>query len=414
MSGPVAFILKGYPRLSETFIAEEIASLEEAGMDIRVVSLRHPTDAKIHPVHRAIRAPVSYLPEYLHREPWRVARALWRVRAAPGLRSAWRAFAADLRRDRSRNRVRRFGQALVLAAELPAEVRRLHAHFIHTPASVTAYAASIREVQWSCSAHAKDIWTSPDWDLAQKLRDALFTVTCTAAGRTRLQALAPLGRTVALVHHGLKLDRFVPLPVFRSPRDGGDPKAPVRVLSVGRAVEKKGFDLLVQALARLPPELAWRCVHIGGGPLRPVLQAQAAAAGLGERIAWRGAQDQEAVLAAYREADLFVLPCRIAADGDRDGLPNVLVEAQSQSLACLSTAVSGVAELIEAERTGLIVPPDDVPALADALLRLIGDPALRKRLGRAAVQRVRSQFDARASTAQLLALFGVARRADAA
>ena len=414
MSAPVAFILKGYPRLSETFIAEEIASLEEAGMDIRIVSLRHPTDAKIHPVHRDIRAPVSYLPEYLHQEPWRVMRALWRLRAIPGLRSAWRAFAADLRRDLSRHRVRRFGQALVLAAELPLEVRRLHAHFIHTPASVTAYAARIRELPWSCSAHAKDIWTSPDWELAQKLRDTLFTVTCTDAGRTRLQTLVPPGRSVALVHHGLKLDRFVPLPVFRSPRDGRDPKAPVRILSVGRAVEKKGFDLLVQALANLPPELAWQWTHIGGGPLRPALQAQAAAAKLGQRIEWRGAQDQEAVLSAYREADLFVLPCRIAADGDRDGLPNVLVEAQSQGLACLSTAVSGVTELIQAERTGLIVPPDDVPALADALLRLIRDPALRKRLGRAAVQRVQSKFDARASTAQLLALFGVARRADAA
>lgn len=414
VSRAVAFILKGYPRLSETFIAEEIASLEEAGMDIRIIALRHPTDTKTHPVHRAIRAPVSYLPEYLHREPWRVVRALWRLRGAPGLRRAWRDFAADLRRDISRNRVRRFGQAVVLAAELPIEVGRLHAHFIHTPASVTSYAASICGLPWSCSAHAKDIWTSPDWDLAQKLRDAVFTVTCTAAGHARLQALAPSGKTIALVHHGLKLDRFVPLPVFRSPRDGSDSKMPVRILSVGRAVEKKGFDLLVQALAGLPSEVAWRWSHIGGGPLRPALQAQATAAGLVTRIEWRGAQDQEAVLAAYREADLFVLPCRIAADGDRDGLPNVLVEAQSQSLACLSTAVSGVTELIDAERTGLIVPPEDVTALTAGLLRLIRDPALRKRLGRAAARRVQSQFDARSSTTQLLALFGDARQADAA
>ena len=405
MSGAIAFVLKGYPRLSETFIAEEIASLEQAGLDIRIVSLRHPTDTKVHPVHRSIRASVSYLPEYLHHEPWRVVRATWRLRRARGLGAVLRRFSVDLRRDLTRNRVRRLGQALVLAAELPAEVTRLHAHFIHTPASVVSYASGLTGLPWSCSAHAKDIWTSPDWDLAQKLAATRFTVTCTAVGQARLQALAPAGRPVALVHHGLRLDRFVPLTPLPSRRDGTDAAAPVRILSVGRAVEKKGFDLLIRALAALPPALAWQWTHIGGGPLRPALEAQADAAGLDGRVAWRGAQDQEAVLAAYREADLFVLPCRIARDGDRDGLPNVLVEAQSQSLACLSTDVAGVAELIDPERTGVLVPPDDVDALAAALLCLIGDPETRRRLGSAAARRVRDSFDAKASTARLIALF---------
>jgi glycosyltransferase involved in cell wall biosynthesis len=413
LSGAVAFVLKGYPRLSETFIAEEILSLEQAGMDLRIISLRHPTDGKIHPVHRAIRAPLSYLPEYLHREPLRVLRGIWRVRVRPGFAAALRQFAADLRRDVSRNRLRRFGQACVLAAELPDDVARLHAHFIHTPASVTAYAALITGLPWSCSAHAKDIWTSPAWELAQKLRAALFTVTCTAAGQARLHAAAS-DRPVALVHHGLRLDRFSPLVYAPAARDGSDLSSPVRILSVGRAVEKKGFDLLIAALARLPPELAWRWTHIGGGPLRGTLEAQAAAIGVADRVAWRGAQDQDAVLAAYRAADLFVLPCRVAADGDRDGLPNVLVEAQSQSLACLSTDVSGVTELVQHARTGVIVPPDDVEALAAALLQLIRDPALRSRLGRAGAQHVHACFDARRSTAKLLDLFGVGRRADAA
>ena len=204
----------------------------------------------------------------------------------------------------------------------------------------------------------------------------------------------------------------MPLSLPPSRRNGTDPTHPVRLLSVGRAVEKKGFDLLIRALARLPAELAWRWTHIGGGPLRAGLEAQAVAAGVSERITWRGAHDQEAVLAAYRDADAFVLPCRIATDGDRDGLPNVLVEAQSQGLPCLSTYVSGVTELIVAERTGLMVPAEDVEALAAALLRLIVDPPLRARLGRAAAQRVQNQFDLRASTAKLL--FAVPRRADAA
>ena len=410
----IAFVLKGYPRLSETFIAEEILALEQAGLDLRIVSLRHPTDRKVHPVHRAIRAPVTYLPEYLHREPLRVLRSIWRAREQPGFRVALRQFATDLSRDLTRNRVRRFGQACVLAIELPADVGRLHAHFIHTPASVVAYAAAMTGLPWSCSAHAKDIWTSPDWDLAQKLRSAAFTVTCTAAGQQRLQALAPIGRPVALVHHGLRLDRFVPLALPPMQRDGTDAGLPVRILSVGRAVEKKGFDLLIEAMATLPAGLHWRWTHIGGGPLRSALQAQAVSAGLDARIAWRGAQDQEAVLAAYRAADLFVLPCRIAADGDRDGLPNVLVEAQSQGLACLSTAVSGVTELIQADRTGVVVPPDDVRALASALERLIVDPALRTRLGRAGTGRVQAHFDLRTATAKLLDLFGASSRADAA
>ena len=176
---PVAIVLKGYPRLSEGFFAEELLGLERMGFDLRLVALRHPTDGRVHPVHRAIGAPVSYLPEYLHREPWRVLKACWRWRGTPGFARAWRLFRADLRRDLTRNRIRRLGQALVMAAELSPEVRRLHAHFIHTPASVTAYAAAILDLPWSCSAHAKDIWTSPDWELTGKLAAARWTTKTT-------------------------------------------------------------------------------------------------------------------------------------------------------------------------------------------------------------------------------------------
>lgn len=403
MSAPVAFVLKGYPRLSETFIAEEILGLEQAGLDIRIVALRRPTDAKRHPVHDAIRAPVTYLPEYLHQEPWRVLRAVWALRRQPGLRAAWRQFRADLPRDASRNRVRRLGQALVLAAELPEDVRRLHAHFIHTPASVTRYAALVLGLPWSCSAHAKDIWTSPAWELREKLGAARFAVTCTAAGQQRLQELAPAGTTVRLVYHGLRLDRFRPLVLPREPRDGSVSDAPVRLLAVGRAVAKKGFDVLLEALARLPP--AWTLTHVGGGPLLDELKGRAATLGLSDRVAFLGPQDQTVVLAQYRAADLFVLPCRVARDGDRDGLPNVLVEAQSQGLACVSTTAGGAAELIEPEVNGLMVAPDDVEGLAAALARLIADPACRQRFGRAGAARVARHFDARVGFAALGALF---------
>src|SRR5262249_27968026 len=148
---------------------------------------------------------------------------------------------------------------------------------------------------------------------------------------------APSDERVTLIYHGLDGTRFPSPPRRTSSRDGGDAADPVRLLSVGRAVAKKGYDDLLTALARLPRDLAWRLTHIGGGPLLPGLRRQATELGLSDRIEWRGAQAQEAVLAAYREADLFVLASRISADGDRDGLPNVLLEAQSQRLAVVST-----------------------------------------------------------------------------
>ena len=414
MTAPYVFVLKGYPRLSETFIAEEILGLERRGFDIRIVALRRPTDDRIHPVHRDIRAPVAYLPEYLHDAPLRVLGAWWRVRRRPGYGAARRQFLADLRRDPTRNRLRRFGQALVLADEMPGGAAHLHAHFIHTPASVVAYAALLAGLPWTCSAHAKDIWTSADWDLAGKLAAARWTVTCTRTGRDRLDALSPPDRPVRLNYHGLALDRFRPLPLLRPRRDGSDAADPVRLLAVGRAVEKKGFDLLVEALARLPRDRHWRLVHVGGGPALAGLKARAAAAGIAERIAWLGPRDQAAVLQHYREADLFVLPCRVTGDGDRDGLPNVLVEAQSQGLACLSTEVGGVPELIEDGVNGRLVPPDDPGALADALGTLIGDPDRRRAFGRAGQQRVARDFDSAASLDALARLFGGGAVADQA
>ena len=391
-NAPVAFVLKGYPRLSETFIAQEIQALEQRGVRICLFSLRHPTDDAKHPVHGEIRAPVIYLPEYLHHQPLRVL-AAWRlVRKARGYRQALATWLSDFRRDPTRNRLRRFGQAIVLAHDLPGDVRWLHAHFLHTPASVTRYAALMRELPWSVSAHAKDIWTTPEWEKREKLSDCRWLVTCTRLGADHLAALAPDPAKVSLVYHGLDAARF-PLPQ-RAPsmRDGSNPADPVRLLSVGRAVEKKGYEVLLQALAMLPPTVSWRMVHIGGGPLLVRLKQTAKKFGLDPHIHWMGPQAQHAVLEQYRVADGFVLAARVAADGDRDGLPNVLMEAHSQGLASVSTRVGGVAELIIGGETGLLVEPDDAVALAAALERVIGDPSLRVRLGATAMTRVRTHF----------------------
>lgn len=401
----LVIVLKGYPRLSETFIAQEILGLEQSGFELQLVSLRHPTDSRRHAVHDEIQAPVNYLPEYLHEEPVRVFRSLLRARKLPGFAAAFKAFRDDLRHDRTRNRVRRFGQAMVLAAEWPADAHWVYAHFIHTPASVAAYAARMLEVPWSVSAHAKDIWTSSDRELSTKLDSARWAVTCTAFGHRHLQSLASHPETVHLSYHGIDLQRFPAHQRPESVRDGSDAEDPVVILSVGRAVDKKGFDTLLRALAALPAELHWRFVHVGNGAERAKLQALAAELGIEQRISWLGAIDQSEVLANYWSSDLFVLACRVSDDGDRDGLPNVLVEAASQGLPCLSTRVSAIPELFTDGENALLVESEDVPALSAALARAITQPRLRDRLGAAAQDKVRSKLDHHASIAQLKDLF---------
>lgn len=404
----VAIVLKGYPRLSETFIAQEIHALEARGLDLMIVSLREPTEDGTHPVHGEIRAAVNYLPEYLYRQPMRVLRAAWAVRHHRGLGAASRAWLRDLCRDPTANRVRRFGQALVLAHELPVSVRHLHAHFIHTPGSVTRYAALLSGLPWSCSAHAKDIWTLPAWEKAEKLAACRWAVTCTAANLRHLRTLAPQPERVELVYHGLDFRRFPQPRARRTPRDGGDPADPVVILSVGRAVAKKGYEDLLEALARLPAQRSWRLVHVGGGPLCDRLGRRAQALGIAGRVLWQGPLAQGEVLRRYRMADLFVLACRIGEDGDRDGLPNVLVEALSQKLACVSTRVSGIPELIDDGVSGLLVPQRDISALSAAIDALVTDPKQRARLGACGFQAVRRDFSLEAGIERLARKLGAA------
>ncbi|RFB84874.1 colanic acid biosynthesis glycosyltransferase WcaL [Rhizobium leguminosarum bv. trifolii] len=401
----ILVVLKGYPRLSETFIAQELLGLERAGFDLTLISMRRPTDKKRHPVHDEIKARVVYLPEYLHEEPIRVLKGLVAGFSRPGFKALFKRFLADLKRDLSRNRFRRLGQALVLGREWPDGGEWLHAHFIHTPASVTEYASILTGTPWTCSAHAKDIWTSPDWELQEKLGSARWAVTCTRTGYEHMRTLTSRKDAVHLSYHGLDLARFGHFAGERSQRTGDSPDDPALILSVGRAVEKKGYDVLLRALALLPADLHWRMDHIGGGEALAKLKALASELGLSHRIVWKGAMAQEDVLDHYRRADLFALACRIAANGDRDGLPNVLVEASSQRLVCVSTDVSGVPELLRDGENGLVVPPEDPALLAKALTAAIRDPALRKRLGDAAEKRVRDDFDYHSSIRQLSGLF---------
>ncbi len=399
---PLAIVVKGWPRLSETFIAQELAALEDSGHDFDIWSLRHPTDKKRHPLHDRIKARVRYLPEYLHEEPERV----WRARAAaqmlPGYSEAFRIWRADLARDLTHNRIRRFGQACVLATELPEGTQALYAHFMHTPSSVARYAAIMRGLPWSFSAHAKDIWTSDEWEKREKLsaatHGAVFGATCTGFGAEHLREMADDPARVDLVYHGLDLTRF-PAPPARALRNVTHP---FHMMSVGRLVEKKGFDRLIAAFAQLPADLDWHWTHIGGGSLKDALQAQAESAGIADRMTWRGACDQPEVIEAMRAADLFVLPSRIAEDGDRDGLPNVLMEAASQMLPILSTPVSAIPEFIDSGTHGLLVE-DDPGKLAAAICDLAGDSARTHAYAIAAHDRLVGEFGMAPGIARLSA-----------
>lgn len=390
----LAVVMKGYPRLSETFVAQELLGLQRRGLRFEIWPLRHPTDRTVHPMHREITAPVHYLPEYLHREPLRVLKGLGYVLLRRTAGKLLLAALADLRRDLTVDRLRRFGQACVLARELSPQIRHLYVHFLHTPASVVRYAAIARGLSWSFSAHAKDIWTTPDWEKREKISEAQWGVTCTRDGHGELMRLADRPDAVELVYHGLDLSRFPPPPAARSPRDGSSSNDPVRLITIGRAVEKKGFDDLLSALALLPQTLHWRLTHIGGGELIETLGAMASRLGLDQRIEWLGPQAQTEVIERLRQADLFVLPSKQAAGGDRDGLPNVVMEAASQALPIVATDFAGIPEFVRDGVEGWLTPAADAPALAARIKQLIEAPAERQHLGAAAYERLTGAFSA--------------------
>jgi glycosyltransferase involved in cell wall biosynthesis len=393
----IAVVVKCWPRLSETFIAQEMAGLEARGLRLVIYSLRLPTDPAIHPVHARVKAPIVYLPEYLKNDPLRVLRAWWKARKLPGYRTARARFLKDLARDRTSNRVRRFGQGMILATEMPGSIERMYAHFLHTPASATRYAALMRGLPWSASAHAKDIWTSQEWELRAKLADIDWIITCTRFAQARLKQLVPDENRLRLVYHGLDLANLPAPPPpsgngARSRRDGSDPKDPVILLSVGRRVAKKGYDDLLMALSKLPKDLNWRFEHIGAGVLGDSFEAMAGRLGIADRCTWHGARPQAEVFAAYKRADVFVLASKTAADGDQEGMPNVLQEAGYQHMAIVSTRSAAIGEFIEDGDNGLLADPASPDQLAAALEKLARDPDLRARFGARSNEIVRTRF----------------------
>jgi glycosyltransferase involved in cell wall biosynthesis len=389
----LAIVVKGFPRLSETFIARELEALERRGLRFSLHALRAPgADAKL--VDNKVRATPQYLPEYLKDAPLTVLRAFHAARKRPGFAAAWRAFRVDFSKEPVAARVRRFGQACVLVQQMPESVRHVHAHFAHSPSSVARYAALIRGIGFSISAHAKDIWTAPSWDLSHKIREATFVSVCNKAGHDRLKALDG-GARLHLIYHGVARGILVD-EARQQTRDGTASDDPVRIISVARAVEKKGLRRLLDALAQMPAALAFRLDHYGGGELLGELKERARSAKLDERVTWHGPRPHGEIIAALDRSDIFVLPAIVGNDGDRDGIPNAVLEAQARGLPVVVTRVGGLDEAVVDGETGLMIEPGEAAAISDALTTLIRIPGMRTALGRAALADLRARSDAEA------------------
>jgi glycosyltransferase involved in cell wall biosynthesis len=398
-------VLKGYPRISETFISNEILLLEGLGFAVRIFSMRPGREGVTHASVRRIRARVDYLPETFLRNPHRLlfhgaCTAIRRPReAAAGIALSLRRY----RRTRNIASLRHLLQAAYLVNRcLPGSgVVHLHAHFAHSPTSVALYASVLSGLPYSFSAHAKDIYTSDREQLREKIALARFVVTCTEHNRAYLAEVGHgLATPVHRVYHGIDTALFG----ARAPRDV-DARPPYRVLTVARLTPKKGIPTVLQAVRRLVDAgVPLTYTLIGDGQDRAQVLALIGRLGLEAHCRWLGTQPHEVVLEHYRRADLFVLGCEIAADGDRDGVPNVLFESMAMGVPVVATAVSAIPELVEPEATGLLVAPQRPEALAEAMRRMLTDAALRRKVIPAARARVLAEFDNRALVGRLAAI----------
>jgi glycosyltransferase involved in cell wall biosynthesis len=429
--GSIGYVLMGFPRLSETFIASELQRVEGAGVSVRLFVLKPVEERERdhrHPVIDRIAAEPRYLPDTssltapLHRwrprhlKPfWPAIRRVARKRPTGLIRALATAGGQALRDRRTpwsgprKIYVKELVQAIALADLLldAPEVRHLHAHFAHGTTTITWHAATIVGLPFSFTGHARDIYApelNPKGWLRRKLVAARFAVTCTEANVEHLKAIAP-GADVHLVYHGLNADFTRLLEDAPAASTNGR----LRVLGVGRLVAKKGFDVLVEACGELQSRgVPFEALIVGQDDKHGhVVRERIEALGLQDRIALPGPMSQAELLNEYRRAGVLAMPCRVL-ENDRDGIPNVLVEAMAAGAPVVATAVSGIPELVEHEVNGLLVAPDDPHALADALMRLHEDRDLAARVAEAGRRTVQERFDGDRHARKLATLFEAA------
>lgn len=389
----VAYVLKMYPRFSETFIVNELLAHEAAGVEVTIYSLRPPLDGRFHASYAQVAAPVRYVPgdSMKHSEFWRLLNA--QARVFPKL---W-----ELLHEDANLEARDIVQALWLAEQLrAAPVDCLHAHFGTVATTVARLAGLLTNTPYVFTAHAKDIFHEDvaHEDLRRKVRDAAKVITVSNFNVAHLvQEVGAPAEQVTRIYNGLDLARFP----YLSPAE-----RPPRIVAVGRLVEKKGFGDLIAACALLAQAgHPIPCEIIGGGPLLDVLAGQVAALGMEEWITLSGPQPQDSIIAAVQGAAVMAAPCVVGEDGNRDGLPTVLLEAMALGTPCISTDVTGIPELLEHNRTGLLVGRHSPAELAAALRLLVEDAALRVRLAEEARAVIEAEFDIHKNSAKIRAVY---------
>ena len=390
------YVLKVFPRLSETFILNELLAHERAGANIGIFSLRAPTEDVVHESVADVRARVEYLPTTRL-----TVQDLWTQLGEAS--SELPGFDAALAGARGEE-VRDAYQAVVLARAARARgLTHLHAHFGSAATTVARLAARFAGLPYSFTAHAKDIFhesVRAD-DLQRKLTDAAAVITVSDFNLAYLRELCPsVADRLHRVYNGLDLEAYP----YAAPT-----ARPARIVAVGRLVEKKGFGHLIEACALLAGRgRDFRCDIAGAGLLEPELRAAIDRHRLGDRVRLLGARTQAQVRELVAGAAVLAAPCVVAADGNRDGLPTVLVEAMALGTPCVATDTTGIPELVRDGATGLLVGQRDPGALAAALEALLDGPELRVRLAGAGRELVESEFDIHVNTARIRELLAPA------
>lgn len=397
----IGYVLKMYPRFSETFILNELLAHEEAGLELEVFSLYLPTDGKFHDALSRLRAPVTYL------ENARLKAAdLWAAMrsAAPALPALWESLAEASTED-----AREVAQAIRLAQMVKERgITHLHAHFATTSTTVARLAARLAGITYSFTAHAKDIYhddTLPDV-LRRKLYDAAAVITVSDFNLAFLrQHYGPAAQDVYRVYNGVDLEEFPFAAPDQQSRTGPE------IIAVGRLVEKKGFDDLIEACRILRDRgMPCECQIIGSGPEEERLRERIHERSLTGCVHMVGGLPRGEVISRVQAASVLAAPCVVGADGNRDGLPTVLLEAMALGTPCIATDVTGIPEAVIDGETGLLTPQRNPQALATGIARLLKDTRLRLQLAHAARRLVEAEFDIRRNAALIRDRFAQAAR----
>jgi glycosyltransferase involved in cell wall biosynthesis len=402
----LGMILKGYPRISETFISNEILLLEKLGFSIHLFSMRRPRENFTHNSIKQIRASVDYLPETLLKPLPRLLyhNVLLAAKHPKTYAAVAKIAARRFLRTRKSATIKHLMQAGYLAHRLlpGTGVTHLHAHFAHSPTSVAMFTSRLTGLPFSFTAHAKDIYTTDPRQLREKIQLARFVVTCTEYNRRHLAGLCDGAQTaIHRIYHGIDTRLFCGSQEKPSP-----PAPPYRILTIARLTPKKGLPTILKALKLLGEQgVVVKHTLIGDGDDREKTMALIESLGLSGISRWLGTRPHHEVLEHFRKADLFVLGCEVASNGDRDGIPNVLLESMAMGVPVVTTHISAIPELVEDQKTGLLVPPGRPDRLAAAMLRLLTDEGLRNRIVPAARRCIADGFDNRQLINDLAAVY---------